>query len=49
LGNLLIVRTDYVKNMCIMLDRKLHSHRHVDYLYPQALKHLITYIFLRTI
>jgi hypothetical protein len=40
----LIVRTDYVKDLGIMLDTKLHFHRHVDYLHSQALKLLISFI-----
>jgi hypothetical protein len=30
-GNLLIARTDCVKDLGVMLDSKLHFHRHVDY------------------
>jgi hypothetical protein len=49
-GDLLIVRIDCVKDIGVMIDRKLHFHRHVDYLHYQALKHLrlirfITYNF----
>jgi hypothetical protein len=48
--NLLIVRTDCVKDLGVMLDSKLHSHRQIDYLYSRALKLLglirfITYNF----
>jgi hypothetical protein len=48
--NLLIVRTDCIKDHGVMLDSKLHFHRHIDNLYPQALKLLglirfITYNF----
>jgi hypothetical protein len=48
LRDLLIVWNDYVKDLGVMLDRKLYFHRYVDYLYSQALKllgliHLITY------
>jgi hypothetical protein len=38
LVDILIVRTDSVKELGVMLDRKLHLHRHVDYLHSQALK-----------
>jgi hypothetical protein len=38
LGDLLIVRTDCVKDLGVILDSKLHFHRHVDYLHSQALK-----------
>jgi hypothetical protein len=49
-GDLLIVRTDRVNDLGVMLDRKLHFHRHVDYLHSQALQLLrlirfITYNF----
>jgi hypothetical protein len=48
--NLLIVRTDCVKDLGVMLDSKLHFHRHIVYLYSRALKLLglissITYNF----
>jgi hypothetical protein len=50
LGDLLNVRTDCVEDLGVMLDSKLHSHRHIDYLYSQAPKLLwgipfITYNF----
>jgi hypothetical protein len=50
MGDLLIVRTNRVKDLGVMLDSKLHFHRHVDYLHSQALKllgliHFITYHF----
>jgi hypothetical protein len=32
LYDILIIRTDFVKHLGIILDRKLHLHRHVDYL-----------------
>jgi hypothetical protein len=49
-GNLLIVRTDCVKDLGVVLDCKLHFHRHVHYLYSRGLKLLelirfITYKF----
>jgi hypothetical protein len=49
-SDLLIVRTDCVKELGAMLDSKLHFHRHADYLHPQTLKLLkvirfITYDF----
>jgi hypothetical protein len=49
-SNLLIIQTDYVKDLGVMLDSKLHFHRHVDYLRSKALKLLglirfITYNF----
>jgi hypothetical protein len=37
-GNLLIVRTDCVKDIGVMLDSELHFYRHIDYLYSRALK-----------
>jgi hypothetical protein len=37
-GDLLVVRTDCLKDLRAMLDSKLHLHRHVDYLHPQTLK-----------
>jgi hypothetical protein len=45
-----MVHTDCLKQLGVMLDRKLHFHRHVDYLHSQALKLLrlirsITYNF----
>jgi hypothetical protein len=48
--NVLIVRTDCVKDLGVMLDSKLHFHRHIDYLYSRALNLLgpirfITYNF----
>jgi hypothetical protein len=48
LNGLLTVRIHCVKDLGIMLDRKLHFHRHVDYLRSQALAllgliRLITY------
>jgi hypothetical protein len=48
--NLLIVRTDCVKDLGVMLDSKLYFHRHIDNLYSRALKLLglicfITYNF----
>jgi hypothetical protein len=36
--NLLIVRTDCVKDLGVMLDGKLHFHRYIDYLYSRAPK-----------
>jgi hypothetical protein len=36
LGDLLIIRTDCVKNLEFMLVRKLHFRHHVDYLHSQA-------------
>jgi hypothetical protein len=50
LGGLLIVRTDFVKDLGVMLNSKLHFHHHVDCLHSQALKLLglicfITYNF----
>jgi hypothetical protein len=50
LGDLLTVRTDCAKDLGVMLDRKLHFHRHVGYFHSQALKLLrlirfITYNF----
>jgi hypothetical protein len=36
--NLLIVRTDYVKDLGVMMDSKLHFHRRIDNLYSRALK-----------
>jgi hypothetical protein len=50
LGDLLIIRTDCVKDLGVMLGIKLHFDRHVDYLHSQALKLLglirfITYNF----
>jgi hypothetical protein len=36
--NVLIVRTDCVKDLGVMLDSKLHFHRHIDKLYSRALK-----------
>jgi hypothetical protein len=49
-GDLLIIRTDCVKNLGVMLDSKMHFHRHVDYLHSRALKLLglirfVTYNF----
>jgi hypothetical protein len=38
LADLLIVRNDRVKDLGDMLGGKLHFHRHVDYIYSQALK-----------
>jgi hypothetical protein len=38
LGDLLIVRTDYVIYFWVMLDSKLHFHPHVNYLHSQALR-----------
>jgi hypothetical protein len=38
LDNLLIVQTDCVKDLGVMLDSKLHFHRHVDYIHSRALK-----------
>jgi hypothetical protein len=46
LGDLSIVRTDCVKDLEVMLDSKLHFHRHVDYLHSQALKLLQLLIFI---
>jgi hypothetical protein len=48
--NLLIVQADCVKDLGVMLDSKLHFHRHIDYLYSRALELLglirfITYNF----
>jgi hypothetical protein len=37
-GDLLIVRTDCVKDLGVLLNCKLHFQRHVDYLPSQALK-----------
>jgi hypothetical protein len=50
MDNFLIVRTDYVKDLGVKLDSKLHFHRHIDNLYSRALKVLglirfITYNF----
>jgi hypothetical protein len=50
LGDLLIVRTDCVKNLGVMLGSKLHFHRHIQYKHSKALKllgliHFITYNF----
>jgi hypothetical protein len=39
-GDLLIVRTDCVKDLGVMLDDKLHFRRHVDCLYSQSLEML---------
>jgi hypothetical protein len=49
-GDLLIVRTDFVKDLGVMFGSKLHFHRHVDDLHSQALTllgllHFITYSF----
>jgi hypothetical protein len=38
LGDLLIVRTDSVKDFVVMLDSKLYFYRHVYYLHSRALK-----------
>jgi hypothetical protein len=38
LGDLLTVRTDCIKDLGLMVDSKLHLHRHVDYSHSQALK-----------
>jgi hypothetical protein len=45
-GDQLIVRTDCVKDLCAMLDSKLHLHRHVDYLHSRALKLLVLIRFI---
>jgi hypothetical protein len=37
-GDVIIVRADCVKDIGVMLDSKLHFHRHIDYLYSHALK-----------
>jgi hypothetical protein len=45
-SDLLIVRNDCVKDLGVMLDSKLHFHRHVDYLHSQALKLLALIRFI---
>jgi hypothetical protein len=44
MDNLLIVRPDCVKDLGVMLDNKLHFHRHIDNLYSRALLGLIRFI-----
>jgi hypothetical protein len=39
-GDLLIVRTDCLKDIGVTLDSKLRFHRHVEYLYYRSLKML---------
>jgi hypothetical protein len=37
-GNLLILRTDYIKDLGIYIDCKLHFHHRVDFLFSHAMK-----------
>jgi hypothetical protein len=38
LGNPFILRTDFIKDLGVHIDRKLHFHRHVDFIVSHALK-----------
>jgi hypothetical protein len=49
-SNEIILRSDCIKDLGVMLDSKLYFHRHVDFVYPQALRTLgliryVTYNF----
>jgi hypothetical protein len=38
LGNSFILRTDCIKDLGVHIDRKFNFHRHVDFVFPHALK-----------
>jgi hypothetical protein len=49
-SNEIILRSDCIKDLGVMLDSKLYFHRHVDFVYSQALRtlrliHNVTYNF----
>jgi hypothetical protein len=46
-GDLLIIRTEGVKDLGVMLDNKPHFHRHVDYLNSRSLKMLVLIRFIK--